>query len=102
ISKLPKEKQYPIRYNIIPFNGFLESLEKFERISIGTIFIDQQDIGSEFLNVAQFGNSVKENVEVTFKAPFRESIERGLIKKWHALTSKKKKVSRIRLEGKSV
>jgi len=102
ISQLPEEKQYPIGYSIIPFNGFLENLDKFERISIGTIFIDQQDIGSEFLNIAQFGNSVKENIEVTFKALSRESIKRGLVKKWYDLTGRKNKISRIRLEGKSV
>lgn len=102
ISQLPEEKQYLIGYNIIPFNGFLENLNEFERISIGTIFIDQQDIGSEFLNVAQFGNSVKENIEVTFKAPSRESIKRGLVKKWYDLTGRNNKINRIRLEGKSV
>lgn len=102
ISQLPEEKQYLIGYNIIPYNGFLENLDKFERISIGTIFINQQDIGSEFLNAAEFGKSVRDNIEVTFKAPSRKSIKRGLVKEWYDLTGRKSKINRIRLEGKSV
>lgn len=102
ISKLPEKEQYRIGYNIIPYNGFLENLDKFERISIGTIFINQQDIGSEFLDAAQFGKSVRDNIEVTFKAPSRKSIKRGLVKKWYSLTGRKSKINRIRLEGKSV
>jgi hypothetical protein len=102
ISQLPEDEQYHTGYNIIPYNGFLENLDKFERISIGTIFIDQQDIGSEFLNAAQFGSSVKDKIEVTFKALSRKSIKRGLVKEWYKLTGRKQKISRIRLEGESL
>lgn len=102
ILRMPIDNKYDVSYNIIPYDGFLENLEKFRKIQIGTIYIDQHYVGSEFLNAADFNDSVRDIVEVSFKAPLRKSIKQDLVKKWYSITGITKKINRIRLEGKSL
>lgn len=103
ILELPTDNQCDVSYNIIPYDGFLENLAKFGKIQVGTIYINQQVIGSEYLTAAQFRESVRDTVEVSFKALSRKSIMPGLIKQWYAsMTGVTKKIDRIRLEGQSL
>lgn len=101
ILEFPLEKHYEINYNIIPYDNFLENLKEFKKIQVGTVYIDQQEVGSEFLNIAEFGETVRDPVEIVFKAPVRKTIKRKLVTKWYDLTTRSKKIKRIRLEGKS-
>lgn len=101
ILEFTPKKHYEISYNIIPYNDFLENLKKFETIQVGTIYIDQQEVGSEFLDIAEFGETVRDPIEMVFKAPVRKTIKRELITKWYDFTHRSKKIKRIRLEGKS-
>lgn len=102
ILQFPIKKHYDIIYDIIPYDGFLENLEKFKKIQVGTIYISQQDIGSEFLNIAEFGDSVRDTIEVSFKAPVKQSIKHRLVSQWYNMTGRERKIDRIRLEGKSL
>lgn len=102
ILQFPIKKHCDIIYDIIPYDGFLENLEKFKKIQVGTIYINQQDIGSEFLNIAEFGDSVRDTIEVSFKAPARQSIKHMLVSQWYNMTGRERKIDRIRLEGKSL
>jgi len=100
IHKFPPEKQFFVEYNIIPYDGFIEQLPKFNRITVGHIIIDKQDIGTEYLDQAKFGSTVRNPIEITFKANNRGALAKGLIKSWwYALIGREEVIKRIKIEG---
>jgi len=91
---------YFINLNIIPYEGFLEHLGDFSRIIIGTIEIDKQYLGSEYLNLANLGETVRENITITFKASRGESILKEMIRELYSkFTGSNRKIERIRIQG---
>lgn len=102
IKHFPRSKRCKIICKIIPYDGFLESLYKFRRIQAGTIYMDYRDLGSEFLNFAEFRESIRDTVQLSIKAPLKQSIEHDLIEHLYKLTGRSRKIEKIRLEGVSV
>lgn len=96
----PVEEHYSINLNIIPYSGFIEHLNDFKRITIGKIEMDKQYLGSEYLELADFGNTIKENITVTIKANRRNSIIPDSINKlYDKYKQNDTRVKRIRIEG---
>lgn len=96
----PVEEHYSINLNIIPYSGFIEHLNDFERITIGKIEMDKQYLGSEYLELADFGNTIQENITVTIKANRRNSIIPDSINKLYSKYKQNDtKVKRIRIQG---
>lgn len=94
------ETRYSINLNIIPYEGFLEHLDEFDRITIGTIEIDKQHLGSEYLNLANLGDTIRKIITVTFKANPRDSILEETIRDlYNKFTSTDHKIKRIRIQG---
>lgn len=94
------ESRYFINLHIIPYEGFLEHLNDFGRITIGTIEIDKQYLGSEYLNLANLGETVKDNLTVTFKANRGDSILKEMIRElYNKFTGNNQKIKRIRIQG---
>jgi len=101
INNLPIEKQHIVEHGIIPYDGFINHLNDFSRITVGHLIIEKQDLGSDFLNIADLGDSVRTPVELTFKADNRSTISRKLIKAWDGVRGKSHQIKRIRIEGNS-
>lgn len=110
INQLPVETEdfetigistnYYIKVNIIPYEGFLEHLNDFSRITIGTIEIDKQDLGSEYLNFANLGRTVRDDLSVTFKAKNRDTILKEKIEwLYNKFSGNNSKIKRIRIQG---
>lgn len=96
----PIEEHYSINLNIIPYSGFIEHLNDFERITIGKIEMDKQYLGSEYLELADFGNTIQENITVTINANRKNSIiPDNIIKLYDKYKQNDTKVKRIRIQG---
>ena len=102
INKCPPKKQYHVEYAIIPYKGFIEHIDDFSRITVGHVIIDKHKIGTEYLNQAEFGRTVRNPVELIFKANNRGSMAKELIIDWwNKLTGTGQEITRIRIEGES-
>lgn len=101
ISHLPIENQHIVEHGIIPYDGFINHLNDFSRITVGHLMIEKQDLGSAFLNLADLGDSVRTPVKLTFKADNRSTISRTLIKAWDRVRGRSHQIKRIRIEGNS-
>jgi len=100
ISQMPNDDYYFINLNVIPYSGFLEHLNDFDRITLGIIEVDKQYLGSEYLNLADLGETTRENIDVTFKANPRKSIlPESITKMFRKFEDKNKKIKRIRIKG---
>ena len=98
IIQMPHEDYFFISLNIIPFSGFLEHLRDFKRITVGIVEIDKKDLGTEYFEFADLGDSTRENIDVTFKANRRDSILPGIIVNVYD-KFKEQKIKRVRIQG---
>ena len=89
--------------NIIPSEGFLDSLKKTERVSVAELHIDCKLLGSEYFNLLDVNEHVQKDVVLSIKAVRNESLPKaalkGLFKK---MTTSESQVERVRLRGKDM
>lgn len=101
IHELPPEKRFFVEYYIVPFEGFIEHLNDFSRITVGSIYVDKAKIGSEHLRYSELDlQSVKDEVELTFKSHRGDSIKKDLVRNLYKKFDKQE-IRRLRIEGKS-
>lgn len=101
IGQYNKDEPYNVSYEIIPYDGFEKHLQEFKRITVGHIIVDKQDLGSDFLNMANLGESVRTPVELVFKSEHGGTIKKELIRKWNEFIGREQKIKRIKIEGES-
>ena len=82
IDTFSHKERYHIRYGIIPYKEFKEHIKDFKRITVGHTIIHKKDIGTEFLNLANFGDTVRNPIKITFKALRKDTIMPKLIESW--------------------
>lgn len=98
---LPYKEQCTIKYSIIPYKDFKEHIKDFKRITVGHTIINKKTTGTEFLNLANFGDTVRNPIKITYKALRNDTIMPKLVEYWWDKLTGTGKIERIIIEGDS-
>ncbi|ADZ84432.1 hypothetical protein [Cellulosilyticum lentocellum] len=96
------EYDHKIIYASIPDDDFLQSLNKFERVTFADVIMDKEIIGSEGLGLVEEGSDlIREEVNVTIKSTPKQSLPIRVLKGvYQRFISEGSKIRRIRVYGK--
>lgn len=90
---------YKIIYSTLVKDNFLEELSKLRRVSVGYISVSKQLLGSEFFNLSDRIEELKQDVVVEVRAEKNRSATGFIEDIFNKLTSSEQQISKIRVYG---
>ncbi|HEY9737571.1 MAG TPA: hypothetical protein V6D06_14855 [Trichocoleus sp.] len=94
-----KERNYNLESSVIPKKNFLEELRKLKRVTVGSVFISKQWLGSDYLNFSNRLQNVRRDIRVLIPAEKGRSIETLVEDLFQGYVSDNEKIRRIRVQG---
>lgn len=89
--------------NIVPSENFLDALDHTSKISVAELFVDNEVLGSGYLDLLDVDASVREDVVMTVKSVPKQSLPKKKLKELYmAITTSGTKVRRIRVRAKDI
>ena len=100
-TKNPDDEDFILDYKFILKKDFIEQIQKFERITAGTLFTDKKILGSPYLEFAEPENSMRDEIEIIIKTKRKKSLTKRLAEKFvnEILTGTSGEIKRVKFSG---
>jgi hypothetical protein len=95
------EEEFNYISEIIPKDDFLKQLNKLKRVSVADIYLDKKILGSDFLNLSNRSQSIRQEVMLSIKSSRGESIKEFTVDAFNRFNiGKRQSIERISVHGK--
>ena len=98
-SENPNQENFNIDKSIIPKSDFLTELDKLKRVRGGEIYFSKRLLGSEFLNLSNRTNDIKETIVLSLTAKRKRNIQESMKEFYINFVSRNTEIEKIRVRG---
>lgn len=98
-NQLDKKRDYKLIYSTIAKKDFLTELNNLKRVFVGYVTTSKQLLGSEYLNLSDRTEEVRDNITIEIKAEKKRSIKDFFAEVYNSFVSSDKEIKKIRVYG---
>jgi hypothetical protein len=100
-ASIKKPMKFSLNHSVMGKDNFLDEIKRLKRVLISEVYVDKSILGSSALNYSNRTQSVQHNVILEVRAEKQLSILNVTEDFFNKLSSKKTKINKIRVRGKS-